>query len=442
MTDSALLEEKLNVEKIIETFKSGEKDSKDLSIGLEYERIPIVVNTNKNAQYEDVDGICSFLQDVARADGWDYITDNVTNNIIGLKQMHDTITLEPGCQVELSIQPESDISDLKQKVKTINSAIMPLLDYHGITLLNYGVQPSTTYPYIKLIPKKRYHLMQKYMWGILSDVMMRETAGIQCGIDFTSEEDMAKKFNVAQKMSPFMTAMFANSPIRGGVDTGYKSFRALSWLNTDNDRCGFFNNFEKEFTYKKYVERVLKTPMIFVSRGGNIIDLDGKIDFAEYMRGNYNATMEDFELQANLCFPDVRLRKFIEIRNHDCVDENLMWAIPAIYKGIMYNQDALNYMEEFLETFNYSDICELRYNVVKLALDAKIKNFKVLDIAKEILVTAENSLKVISPQDISFLEGIKELTFQNLTPAEIILKNWYGLWRQDINKFVKSLARV
>lgn len=108
----------------------------------------------------------------------------------------------------------------------------------------------------------------------------------------------------------------------------------------------------------------------------------------------------------------------------------------------MYNQDALNYMEEFLETFNYSDLCELRYNVVKLALDAKIKNFKVLDIAKEILVTAENSLKVISPQDISFLEGIKELTFQNLTPAEIILKNWYGLWRQDINKFVKSLARV
>ena len=115
-----------------------------------------------------------------------------------------------------------------------------------------------------------------------------------------------------------------------------------------------------------------------------------------------------------------------------------MWAIPAIYEGIMYNPDALNYMEEFFEPFSYSEISELRYNVVKNALDAEIKNIKVGDIAREILTTAENSLKVISPQDIRYLDEIKELTFQNLTPAEVILKNWYGVWNQDIHKFVKS----
>ena len=70
--------------------------------------------------------------------------------------------------------------------------------------------------------------MARYLWGILSDVMMRETAGIQCCIDFSSEEDAMRKFKLANKLTAFMTAMFANSPIRGGVDTGYKSFRALS----------------------------------------------------------------------------------------------------------------------------------------------------------------------------------------------------------------------
>ena len=432
------LREKLNIEKIVDTFRRGEKSEDELSIGLEYERIPVSGERFKNTPYETEDGIFKFLQNLAKSDGWDYITDNVTDNIIGLKQMHDTVTLEPGCQIELSICPEKSVSGLEKKITSINYAMKPILENQGIYLLNYGVQPATTYQHIKLLPKKRYHLMQKYMWGILADVMMRETAGIQCGIDFTSEEDMAKKFNVAQKMSPFMTAMFANSPIRGGVDTGYKSFRALSWLNTDNDRCGFFNKFEKDFTYKKYVERVLKTPMIFVNRDSNVISLDGKIDFNKYMSRDYDATMEDFELQANLCFPDVRLRKFIEIRNHDCVSEDLIYAIPAIYEGIMYNPDALSYMEEFFEPFSYSEISELRYNVVKNALDAKIKNIKVGDIAREILSTAENSLKVISPQDIQYLEGIKELTFQNLTPAEIILKNWYGIWNQDVHKFVKS----
>jgi len=433
--------EKLDIEKIVETFRQGEKSVSQLSIGLEYERVPVVGPWFRNALYGEDDGVCDFLQKLAKSDGWDYITDEVTKNIIGLKQMHDTITLEPGCQVELSLCPEKKISDLKYKVDVINSAMSPILKNNGIYLLNYGVQPSATYPYIKLLPKKRYHLMQKYMWGILADVMMRETAGIQCGIDFTSEEDMSKKFNLAQKMSPFMTAMFANSPIRGGVDTGYKSFRALSWLNTDNDRCGFFNKFEKEFTYKKYVERVLQTPMIFVNRGSNVIDLDGTINFKMYMDGDYDCTMEDFELQANLCFPDVRLRRFIEIRNHDCIDENLMWAIPAIYQGIMYNSEALNYLEEFFEKFSYAEISELRYNVVKFGLNAEIKNIKVGDIAREILTTAENSLKIISPADIKYLEGIKELTFKNLCPADLILKNWYGLWKQDVTKLVKSFIK-
>ena len=115
--------------------------------------------------------------------------------------------------------------------------------------------------------------MANYLWGILSDVMMRETAGIQVGIDFRSEEDAMKKFRLANLMMPFSTAMFANSKIRGGVDTGYKSFRALAWLNTDNERCGFALDFDKNMCFKDYILKLLDTPMIFINRENKCISL-------------------------------------------------------------------------------------------------------------------------------------------------------------------------
>ena len=226
------LENKVSKEDILKLYTKGFKIPSEFKIGMEYERLPISSSSFKTVDYWNDYGIKNLLEIFAKEETWDYITDN--KNIIGLKNKHDTITLEPGCQVEISTKPERTIFELKDKINKLNSALKPITDKMNITLLNYGVSPYTTHKAIHLIPKKRYKIMARYLWGILSDVMMRETAGIQCCIDFSSEEDAMRKFKLANKLTPFMTAMFANSPIRGGVDTGYKSFRALSWLNTDN----------------------------------------------------------------------------------------------------------------------------------------------------------------------------------------------------------------
>ena len=161
--------------------------------------------------------------------------------------------------------------------------------------------------------------MANYLWGILSDVMMRETAGIQIGIDFKSEEDAMKKFRIANLIMPFSTAMFANSSIRGGVDTGYKSFRALAWLNTDNERCGFATDFNYKMCFKDYVFELLETPMIFINRDGKTLSLNGRITFKQFMDKGFEGfypTLDDWKLHSNLYFPEVRLRNFIEIRNY------------------------------------------------------------------------------------------------------------------------------
>ena len=415
---SAKPKEHLEYNQLLDEFLLGCKTTK--KIGMEYERIPIIKLTNQVAPYGGEYGVCELLREFARNDNWDYILDDI--HIIGLKKIHDTITLEPGCQIELSIEPQEFIRDLKKRIEEIDSELLPVLDKFGIKLINKGVSPTTTYKNIKLLPKRRYHLMANYLWGILSDVMMRETAGIQVGIDYKSEEDAMKKFRIANMMMPFATAMYANSRYRGGVDTGYKSFRALAWLNTDNERCGFATKFQDGMGFKDYVELLLDTPMIFINRDNRTVNMNGRLTFRQFMdKGfeGFDAEIDDWQLHSNLYFPEVRLRNFIEIRNHDCVGGGLEYSIPALYKGIMYNPSALEEVQSMLVKYSYNEINELRYNVARYAINSKLRKFPISGICKELAEIAYYSLKNQFEDEEKFLEPLMEMLKQNKVPADM-----------------------
>ncbi len=439
------LEEKIDINLILDAFKNGCKAQGEEKVGIEFERIPISMKDFNVVGYSVENGIYDLLRSFAKIDGWEYITDDY--NIIGLKKNDDMVTLEPGCQLELSLKPEKNISDLKIKIDNFNKKITPILKKYDINLLEYGISPVSTYKHINLIPKKRYKIMADYLWGILSDVMMRETAGIQACFDYISEEDAIRKFRIANIISPFMTAMFANSPIRGGVDTGYKTFRGLSWLNTDNERCPFMSKklFEKRnnYSFKDYIQEVLDTPMIFIVRDNKPVEILGKINFSQFIQDGfegYSATLEDFQLHANLYFPEVRLRNFIEIRNHDCANHGMQYSILAIYKGVLYNNNALNEIEKLLLNFSYNQIMEFRYNVPKNALKGRIGKSQIKDIVKEILLIVQNSLKENEQGEEHYLESILELAPYGISPADLILSNWNGNWNKDVSKLIKYLC--
>ena len=411
-------DDRLEYRQLLDEFLLGCKTEQ--RIGMEYERIPVSLYGKNVVPYEGDFGMCEFLREFAKSDNWDYILDN--NSIIGLKKLHNTITLEPGCQFELSIEPQEFIQDLKSKINEIDNALKPLLEEFEIKLLNIGVSPKTTYKNIKLLPKRRYHLMANYLWGILSDVMMRETAGIQVGIDFKSEEDAMRKFRLANLMIPFTTAMFANSKIRGGVDTGYKSFRALAWLNTDNERCGFATDFNSNMCFKDYISKLLETPMIFINREDNCISLNGRLTFKQFMDKGFEGfypTLEDWKLHSNLYFPEIRLRNFIEIRNHDCVGNGLEYSIPALYKGIMYSKSATEEVENILNKFTSSEIKELRYKVPRHAIHSKICGKSILPICKELAEISYYTLKSLGADEEIFLEPLIEILKKGKCPADI-----------------------
>ena len=412
-------QEHLEYNQLLDEFILGCKTTQ--KIGMEYERIPVSESTGEVIPYYGDFGVCELLREIAKEDNWDYILDDV--NIIGLKKLHETITLEPGCQFELSLEPQEFIRDLKKRITEIDLIVKPIMKKFGMILINKGVSPKTTYKNIQLLPKRRYAIMANYLWGILSDVMMRETAGIQVGIDFKSEEDAMRKYRLANVLMPFATAMFANSKIRGGVNTGYKSFRALAWLNTDNERCGFATKLNDGMTFKDYVNLLLNTPMIFINRENRTVDINGRLTFKQFMdKGfeGFTANIDDWALHSNLYFPEVRLRNFIEIRNHDCVGKGLQYSIPALYKGIMYNKNALCEAENLLLKYSFNEINELRYNVARYATSSKLRKHSINDICKEILNISYMGLKEECENEEMFLEPIMDLIKKNKIPADIL----------------------
>lgn len=429
---------------ILTEFGKNCKSTEEFKVGIEFERLPISSKDFKMVDYSKENGVYELLRTFAKLDEWEYVTDDY--NIIGLKKGEDRIFLEPGSQIELSLEPQKNISKIKAKIDSFDKKINPVLRKYEINLLEYGISPISTYKYINLIPKKRYHIMSDYLWGILSDVMMKETAGIQACYDFSSEEDAIRKFRMANILSPFVGAMFANSPIRGGVDTGYKTFRGLSWLNTDNERCAFMSkklfDIKSGYGFKDYIEEVMQVPMIFMMREDKPIQILGKINFEQFIKDGFEghvATLEDFNLHANLYFPEVRLRNFIEIRNHDCANHGMQYSILALYKGILYNNNSLTEVEKLISKFSYNNIMELRYNVPKNALKSKIGKYHTKDIAKEILEISQTVLKENGEGEEHFLEPILELTPYGISPADLILSNWNGSWNKDISKLIKYL---
>lgn len=417
---------KLTEDQLLEVFYSGCKQTS--KVGLEYERLAIYEGSNKAVSYEDISCI---IENFAKL-GWQKVIEN--GELLGLTSDIGHISLEPGSQFELSLNPIESIHEIKLVLEKYQEQMKIAVNDLSVKWLDAGIQPVSTFENINIIPKQRYKWMTQYLptKADLPFVMMRETAGIQVSLDYKNEQDAIQKLSLALKLSPIVSAMYANSPIRGGNLNGYKSFRARSWLDTDNQRCGLvskrlFRNY-LDFSFKDYAEILLDVPMIFVEKNGSSFPV-GDLTFRQFMEKGYNglnANLDDWNNHLSLYFPDVRLKNYIEIRNHDSQKIDLIPSIPALWKGIMLSEDSQNAVLELLEPFRYDDFEDLRHNTPKFGLDYRIKKYKAYDLAKEILDISYQSLKYNKNGEEAYLEPVMGLVKEKLTPADIVIKNWSG----------------
>ena len=406
-------------DELTEIFFSGCKTEQ--LIGLEYEKLPVYRTDYRAADYSDVVKIILDMENEDRTVVFE------GKNPIGMILPQGHISLEPGAQTEISLNPVKNIDELRKMLDEYNIETATIAEKHGICWIGLGIQPVSTFEKINVIPKKRYTKMTNYLpqRARLPFVMMRETAGIQVGLDYSSEEDAMQKLKTALKLSPLVSAMFANSPVRNSRLSGAKSFRAYSWLNTDEQRCGLISEkiFHDDFSFEDYKNVLFDIPMIFIEKDGKYIET-GDLTFGEYYRKGFEGhfpTIDDWQTQMSLFFPDVRLKTYLEIRNHDSQKSELITAVPAIWKGILYNKEAREAIDDMFKGADFRDFEELRYLTPDYGLEMKIKRYNLFDLAKEVLNIAKQSLEEMKTGEDRYLEPIFNYVKQKITPADEII---------------------
>lgn len=413
----------LTKSELAQVFYSGCKN--ETKVGVESEKLLVYKENQQAVKYEDVVKILNLFDEKE----WQKIYDD--ENLTALKSNIGMITLEPGSQIELSLKPYKTLDEITKQLDNFYTQLDTYSDKIGAMVINRGIHPVSTYDNINIIPKKRYEYMTKYLpqKGLTPFVMMRETAGIQANFDYKDEQDAIRKLALSIKMSPIISALYSNSPVRGGKLTEYKSFRANSWLNVDEDRCGFISKklFEKElnFTFNDYVETLLDVPMIFIERNGNYYEAN--LTFREFISNGYNgliAQLSDWLTHISLYFPDVRLKSYIEIRNHDAQNALMTYSVPAFWKGIIYNPNAIEAIEDILKNYSYEDFVQLRSNAPKYGINAKLKNIEIIELIKEFFNISRASLQENGINEEKYLDSAFEYIENKRTPADDIISKY------------------
>jgi glutamate--cysteine ligase len=298
-----------------------------------------------------------------------------------------------------------------------------------------------------MMPKGRYRIMTAYMpkVGRLGLDMMYRTCTVQTNLDFSSEADMAKKLRVSLALQPVATALFANSPFTEGRLNGYLSYRAEIWRDTDPDRTGMLPwAFEPGMGFERWVDYALDVPMYFIKRGDRYIDVSGK-SFRDLMAGKLadlpgeRATLSDWSNHLTTIFPEVRLKRYLEMRGADAGPRRRLASLPAFWVGILYDDDCLDAAWDLVKDWTADERRELRDAVPKLALRAAIRGRTVRDLARNCLALAHKGLARRSRLDIGgrdesrHLATLDDIAERGVTPAEDLIDKFNGPWGGSVD---------
>lgn len=426
----------------------GARPKDKFRIGTEHEKFAFFLADNSPVSYFGEASIYALLKGMQSKLGWEPIMDG--DNIIGLSEPFGmgAISIEPGGQFELSGAPLETIHQTCKESNSHLAVLREIAEPMGIRFLGLGGSPKWSVDETPRVPKSRYGIMTDYMPKVGSHGldMMYRTCTIQVNLDFSSEEDMARKMRVSMKLQYLITALFASSPFTEGKPNGLLSWRGDIWRDTDNQRGGVLPFvFNPDFGFKDYAEWALDVPMYFVVREGKYIDCT-TITFRQFMDGalkgviaEWEPTMGDWINHLSTLFPDVRLKKFLEMRGADGGPWRRICALPALWVGLLYDDTALAHAEALTASWTLEDVMVMRNAVPAKGLNAEIKRRSVLEVSREVVsiskagLRSRNRLNSEGQDESIFLQPLEEVLANKATMAEDMLALFNGRWNGRVD---------
>jgi len=443
-----------NKAELVSYLEEGAKPRDAWRIGTEHEKFPFLTDSLRPVPYEGKRSIRALLEGLNGRFEWPPIMEGKT--IIGLSEPGGggSISLEPGGQFELSGAPLETVHETCEEVHQHLAQVREVGDELGIGFLGLGFSPLWTRAETPVMPKGRYAIMAPYMdrKGRLGRDMMFRSCTVQVNLDFGPEADMVKKLRVSLALQPVATALFAASPFTEGRPNGFKSFRSAVWLETDPDRTGMLPFvFEPGFGFERYVDYALDVPMYFVARNGRYIDCAGE-SFRRFMEGRLpqlpgeRPTFKDWGDHLTTIFPEVRLKRYLEMRGADSGQWRRLCALPALWTGVLYDELSLDGAYELIKGWSASERQAMRETVPRLALQAEIAGRTVQEVAKDMLALSRAGLErrrrlgCKGRSEAQFLDVLDDIAETGRTRAEDLLDHYDSDWNGDVTRVFRDFA--
>jgi len=400
-----------SVAELVQYIAAGAKPVADWRVGTEYEKVGVLEESGVAAPFSGTRGIEAVLAGLADRFGWQPKLER--GRIIALTGRVANITV--GAEL-------------------------------GIVFLGLGIQPVSRVDEIECVPKRRYQIMGPYMTqvGTLGQRMMKQTATVQANFDFGDESDAMRKFRVAMGLVPIVSAMFANSSIAEGRVNGFMTLRGHIWTDTDAARSGMLAfAFSPQASIEDYVEYALDVPMYFIIRNGDYVEMHPT--FRQFLREGWagqRATLEDWALHLTTLFPEVRMKRYLEVRSADSQPPEMMLALPALLKGILYERDSLDGAWDLVRTWTWPERVEIYRGAQREGLHARVRRIALAELARELVAIGasglrrQNQLNERGEDERIYLDRLEELVRHGNSLGRTLAELWEGSWNRDVRRLI------
>jgi glutamate--cysteine ligase len=414
-----------SVSALVDDFRTAERPRGDHRVGLEHEKFLYPLEDPATpVPYEGPRGIGALLG-LLESRGYTPFRDAPDAPPIALTEGEHTLSLEPGGQFELSGTPARTARAVNAENVAHARMLTDAARELGLQPVTLGYRPWGTPADIPWVPKKRYQVMRQTLpvRGKLALNMMLMTCTGQVSLDWSSEADCARKVTATARLTPLLVALFANSPLVQGKPSGWMSYRSHVWSDVDPTRCGYFPRMlDGTFDYRAYVDWALRAPLLFLRRNGDYVT--PQMTFGELLENGFEgepARRSDWTDHLSTLFPEVRIKRVMEVRGADSVSLEQTAGLVALWRGLLYDDASLDAALGLVPRLSFTEHLAYHEEAQRNGLKGKLRRTSLGSMALEMVRLARVGLMHLDPDDIPLLDPLEARARSGRSPAEDVL---------------------